>query len=177
MKLFFIFCILYCGPAFSQSTIYDLDVQTPDGNIIKFSNYKGQKILIVSMTADNLTTKNLNFWDSLQRSNSPLVVVLIPANDLGKPVDDSTIKAINGNLSKNLILSASVQVKKAEGQSQDPILQWLTHSDQNAHFNTDVTTNEQIYVVSESGVLYAVLENGVPVTVIDQVLKQQDVTQ
>ena len=53
-----------------------------DGNTINMSTYKGQKILIVSVTAENLLTKDLNFWDSL--SNSPVAVVLIPANDTGK---------------------------------------------------------------------------------------------
>jgi glutathione peroxidase len=177
MKLFFILCILYSGNAFSQSSIYDLDVRTPDGNTINMSNYKGQKILIVSVTAENLLTKDLHFWDSLQRTNAPIAVVLIPANDLGKPFDDSTIEVIKNILSKNLILSASAKVKKAEAQNQDPIFQWLTHSDRNAHFNADVTTNKQIYIVSESGILYAVLEQGVPVTVIDRALKQKDVTQ
>ena len=180
MKLL-ILSFLCCSQVFSQdtvqSTIYDLNIQTPDANTINISNFKGQKILFVSVTVDNLKPEDLVYWDSLQKSNPGLAVVLIPANDLGIAIDDSTIEAINSNVSKNLILSASVQVKKAEGPNQNPVLQWLTHVEQNGHFNEEVTTNEQIYVVSESGILCAVLEQGVPVTVIDRVLKQKDVTQ
>lgn len=180
MKLLLILCILYCGRALSQdtaqSTIYDLNVQTPGGNTISMSTFKGRKIMIVSVSSDNLKVEDLNFWDSIQTSNTSLAVILIPANDLGATVDDSTVQTITSNLSTEIILSEGVLVKKAEGQNQDPILQWLTHSNENSHFNADVTTNEQIYVISESGVLYAVLEKGVPVTVLDEVLKQQDVT-
>lgn len=181
MKLLLILSILYCGEVFSQSatqsTIYDLDIQTPDGNKISMSNYKGRKIMIVSVSSDNLKPEDLNFWDSLQTSNPSLTVLLVPANDLGQAIGDSTILAIDSSLSTNIILSEGVLVKKAEGQNQDPLLQWLTHSNENTHFNMDVTTTEQIYVVSESGILYAVLEKGVSETVIDEVLKQQDVTQ
>ena len=54
-------------------------------------------------------------------------------------------------------------------------MQWLTHAGQNIHFDADVTTDNQLYIISESGILYAVLEKGVPPGVIDQLLKQEDV--
>lgn len=181
MKLL-ILSVLFCSQAFSQDTgrsgIYDLNIQTFAGDSINMATLQGHKILIVSATANNLQPADMNFWDSVQASNSPLAVILIPANDMGNIVnDDSAVNAISTNVPGNIILAAGALVKKQEAQDQNPILQWLTQSNENTHFNTDVVTDEQIYVVSESGVLYAVLEKGVPAQVIDHVLKQPDVTQ
>lgn len=177
MKVILCFFIFYSSQIFSQSSIYDLYIQKPEGDSISMSMFKGNKILIIAVSQDNLQKSDLNFWDSVQISNAPLVVILVPADDFGKTVDDSTIAVIKSNLSTNIILSDDVLVKKSEGQNQDPILQWLTHTDENTHFNAEITSGKQIYVVSESGVLYAVLEKGVPAQVLDQLLKQQDVIQ
>ena len=88
---------------------------------------------------------------------------------------DSYLNNIKNNTSDKLVLSGTVQVKKDKGNNQNPVMQWLTDGNKNSHFNADVETDQQIYVISESGVLYAVLEKGVLPSVIDQVLKQADV--
>ena len=176
MRLIFFLAIFYSVPALSQSSIYELDIQTITGETVSFKAYKGQKILIASVSTDNLQKKGaLVFWDSLKAANPKTAMILMAAGDMGTAVDSAALNNIKNNTSDKLVLSGTVQVKKDKGNNQNPVMQWLTDGNKNSHFNADVETDQQIYVISESGVLYAVLGKGVSPSVIDQVLKQNDV--
>lgn len=174
MKLFFLLAILYSNELFSQSSIYDLALTTLSGQTISLSDYKGRKILIASVIPDSLQKSGiLAYWDSLQAANPKIVLILIPANDF----DNTPNSGILENASHNIVLSASAEVKKDKGINQNPIMQWLTHSGKNSHFNADVETDNQLFIISESGVLYAVLDKGVRQQAVDNVLKQTEVKQ
>lgn len=176
MKLLFIICFFYATSAVSQSSVYDLALQTATGKEVSLGDYKGQKILIASISQDNLDKKDaFYFWDSLQKANPKVAIIIIPANDFGTDTDAVLKTSIVSAAPEGVILASAARVKKDKGQNQNSIMKWLTTGSENSHFDEEVNSDFQIYVISESGVLYAVLEKGVPLSVIDDVLKQDDV--
>ena len=175
MKYFLFFILLYSGQLFAQSSIYDQTVQSEKGKTISLSDYKGKKLLIAVVSTDNLKKKDaINYWDSLQTSNPGVVVFVIPADDISKDTD-TTNNNTQQTSSDKVTVTSIASAKKDKGSSQHPLMQWLTHVVKNSHFDADVETDIQLYVISESGLLYAVLEKGVRQQLIDDVLKQEDV--
>jgi glutathione peroxidase len=177
MKYILFFIFFYCCQVSAQSNIYDFRVQTKNGKSINLQDFKGKKILIASVGAKNLQEKSaFSYWDSIQTANPKIAIIIIPSDDFSEA--DSISASVDGIKvppSSKTTVSASVSVKKDKGDRQNPLMQWLTHAGQNTHFDADVTTEKQLYIISESGVLYAVLEKGVPPVVISQLLKQEDV--
>ena len=158
-----------------KTSIYDLQIQTVEGNKIKMSEFKGKKILIASISPDNLEAEGLAFMDSLQLANPAVVVIAMPASDFGGSRNAEIMLDIKDKTSRKIIVAEQADVKKASHNSQNSLMKWLTHDAENFHFDAEVVTDNQIYIISESGVLYAVLEKGVPNTVIEQLLKQEDI--
>ena len=173
MKYILVLILIYSSQLNAQNSIYDQVVQSSSGTTISLSDFKGSKILIAAISSDNLQKKGaINYWDSLQVSNPKVVFILLPSTDLSTNSDTSQIiTSLNANSSK-VTLTVWVSAKKDNGSKQYPLLQWLTDVGQNSHFNSDVSSENQIYVINESGVLYAVLESGVSAKVLDDVIKQ-----
>lgn len=168
---FFFICLSF------KTSFYDLQIQTLEGNTISMSDFKGRKIFIASISPDNLEVGGLAFMDSLQLAHPAVVIIAVPARDFGGSRNTQILLSVKGNVSRRIIVAAPADVKKANQRSQASIMNWLTHDSENSHFDAEVTTDNQIYIISESGVLYAVLEKGVPAGVIDQLLKQADINQ
>lgn len=160
---------------FVKTSIYDLQIQTVEGNTINMSEFRGKKILIASISHTNLQSEGLVFLDSLQLANPSVVIIAIPANDFGGTGNAETLTAIINKTSRKIIVTAPADVKKEKDRTQNSLMKWLTSNLENFHFDAEVNTDNQLYFVSESGVLYAVLEKGVPTEIIDKLLKQEDV--
>ncbi|MEP6595873.1 MAG: hypothetical protein ABJA71_07990 [Ginsengibacter sp.] len=140
------------------------------------AEFKGKKIAIASLSPASLQQESTHtYWNSFKSGNPNTVLILIPANDFNSVAYPVKMENIKNNLSENIVLSVGVLVKKNNGSSQDAVMQWLTNSEKNFHFNEDVETDVQLYLISESGVLYSVLNKGVPGQVLDDVLNQTEV--
>lgn len=177
MKFIFYIALLYAVPLMSQTSVYDLSVNTAYGGELSLQHYKGRKILVAIVSVENLNRKGaLDFWDSLRITNPKVGFILIPAADMDTVSDDSAaMEEVRSNTSKSLILSDSGVVRKGKREKQSTLVSWLTDVKQNKHFDADVETDQQIYVISESGELYAVMEKGVRMSVLNEVLKYDDV--
>jgi glutathione peroxidase-family protein len=190
MKLIFFFLLFCCLHGASQTKFYDLDVETAYGGRFSLSQYKGQKVVIAAVNIDNFKRKNaLQYWDSLQTAHPKIAFVLIPSDDHDSTVDggtptsdsvatteDSTIlQDVKGRVSETMVLAEMGKVKKAQGSKQHPLMRWLTDAKLNKHFNLEVESDVQIYVVSESGELYSVLTKDTRPAFLNAVLKQDDV--
>ncbi len=177
MKYLLILLFFITGRSFSQTSLFDIQLQSLDGNLIQMKDYKGKKIVVSVVSPVILQSYLLAFLDSLQLSNPSVIVIAVPATDF-RGIDDSLkIEALKENNTSHIIVAAAGKVKKSNGIKQNRLLQWLTNSSQNNHFDADVTTDAQLYIISESGVLYSVLEKETPVSLINQLLKQPDVKQ
>lgn len=175
---FFITCLfLYAGALSAQSSVYSISIQGLNGKTISLSDYKGKKIIIAAVSADNLQKGQLRFLDSIQANNPSVAVITVPASDYKGANDSLTIDGVKKSNTLKMQVAAADGVKKANGARQNRLMQWLTSVSLNTHFDLDVTTDNQLYVISESGILYAVLEKGAPPGLINQLLKQDDVKQ
>jgi hypothetical protein len=76
---------------------------------------------------------------------------------------------------KEFLVSDSGGVKKDKGERQHPLVRWLTDIKQNQYFDGDVESDLQLYVISESGVLYAIMAKGVRMAVLNEVLHADDI--
>jgi glutathione peroxidase len=175
MKLFLLAMFFYAGDLLAQSQVYDITIPKIDGTSVSLSSYKGKKIVVLSVSPGNIQNGTLAVLDSLQAANPSFVVIAVPATDFAGNDDSLKIDAIKKNSPRHVIVAAADAVKKSNGAKQNRLLQWLTNSSQNTHFDADVTTDVQLYLISESGILFAVLEKGTPTSLIVQLLKQADV--
>ncbi|MBL7699867.1 MAG: hypothetical protein JNK79_16995 [Chitinophagaceae bacterium] len=177
MRYIFYIALLYSFPLMSQTSIYDLKVQTAYGGELRLQHLKGRKILIAVVSVENLNRKGgLELWDSITTANPNVACILIPASDMDTVSNDSAaMVSVRTKTSKKLILSDVGSVRKDRGEKQHPLMRWLTDVSQNEYFNSDVTTDQQLYVISESGILYAIMEKGVRMAVVNEVLKSADV--
>jgi hypothetical protein len=177
MRLIFFIAIMYSLPVLSQTSIYDLDIPSAYGGKLGLQDYKGHKLVIAVVSVEELNRKGaLQFWDSLKTANPKVGIIVIPAGDMDTVANDSAAMAgIKSKPSEKFILSESSPVKKDKGEKQHPIVRWLTNVKQNKYFDADVESDQQIYVISESGILYAIMAKGVPTAVLNEVLKSGDV--
>lgn len=177
MKFIFLFVILCSTNLLAQNKIYDQSIQTLDDRTISMSRFSGSKILIASVSPDRLKKKTLAQLDSLQTANPSVIVIAVPALDFGGSDNTELVAQIKKNNARKIIITTASEVKKENGDRQSGLLQWLTHGTKNSHFDTEVATDNQLYFISESGILYAVLESGAPSSLVDKLLKQEDVKQ
>lgn len=171
MNIFIVLFLSLTG-IFSKTNIYDIKVKTVEGRIFDLTQCKGKKIVVATIRPSSLQNEKFHFFDSIQKANPNLIIIAIPATDFTAFGD--TISSINYNSSLNLILVAPSFVKKSAGKSQHPLMTWLTSLEQNNHFDAEVKTDDQLYFVNESGVLYAILEKGAPLKVIAKTLSAID---
>jgi glutathione peroxidase len=145
--------------------LYQVQCKGIDQQPINLAAFKGKKILIAIIDAGKPNREQLLSLDSLYRQNTgSLAVIAVPVNDFNGTLPQQQLK---GLLFDTLKLSFPVTeiggAQKKQGASQYPLLQWLTHRLQNGHFDQDVEEANQLYVINESGVLYATLRRfGLP---------------
>lgn len=177
MRFLLVLVFLYSLPVLGQNKFHDLNVETAYGGKFDMSQFKGQKVVVTAISIENLKKRStLQFWDSLKTANPKIGFLLIPANDVGADSDDSTaMREVMVRTPEKIMLSGAGRVKKDNGDKQHPIMQWLTDVKKNRHFDMEVESDVQIYVVSESGELYAVLTKDTRLEVLNEVLKQDDV--
>jgi glutathione peroxidase len=169
---FFLIGVIFL-PFLFLSSIYDIQVESVNGDTISLSNYTNKKILITVINAAEPDPSQLEALDSLQKNDTSLVVIAVPANEFGGPGSDSAIAAMQDSLGLEILITKSSYVTKGSGDNQVLLFKWLTDVNENSHFDTDVETVGKFFIVSKTGILYSVLSNDVPADILDQVLDQQ----
>ena len=156
---------------FSQHSLYDMHFGSSEDRPVTMSDYKGKKTLIVVAGPASLQAKSsARYLGDIQKKYPAVSVVIIPVADSSHPSADPVPK--DKAMVANTRYSALVASKEKE---RHPLLQWLSDSKQNHHFDVTLKNDEQFFVISESGVLYAVLEKGVSDAILKEVLTAKDV--
>jgi glutathione peroxidase len=167
----YLLAILLTAPFFYQD-IYDFEMKSADGKgEISFRSFAGKKILITPMKQGTVDTAKISDLNLLQIKNPDLKVILVPAIDLDDKGSDKWPK-IKDSLSLGIQIAKPVYVQKFSGRKQHPLFAWLTHVKLNGHFNMDVEGNGQYFLISEKGVLYAVLAGDTPAEVLNRALSE-----
>ena len=141
------------------SSIYQLQFEGIDNNIIDMSSYINEQIIVFEFDAANPDRQQIIALDSLYKNSNNLVIIAVPVKDF-----DST--AIS-NDSLRIILKDSLQVSypvtgislaQKDSPGQHPLLNWVTHLESNNHFNDDINDAGYMFVISKTGILYSIME-------------------
>ena len=174
MKYKILSAILFVTITNWQSSIYDIQVLPVDGsNSISLSSYANKKILIATISAANPDKTKLIWLNSLQQADTSLRIIVVPASDLGGAGNDTSIATLKTSLSLRYVITKSANVKKNAGSNQHSLFKWLTHVSENTHFDKDVESIDQLFIVSKSGTLYSILDRKVSASVLSQALNQE----
>jgi len=169
---FFYSSILFLVLLLFQGSIYDVQIISVQNSTISISSFANKKILITTINCENPNTAQLLFLDSLQNTDTSLRVIVVPALDFGGIEHDAALVSLSNTLGLDFTIIRSAFVKKAAGNNQHPLFRWLTDVNENWHFNTDVESIGQFFIVSKTGNLYSVLSNDVSREILNQVLNQ-----
>lgn len=176
MKFILIAAILSGFQLNAQRSAYDFSITDAKGNFISLSDFKGKRLVIATVAKQSLETKTaFKYWDSIQKANPAICFFIIPMNDFGSDsTSEISLSATKANPA-GVSLSRAVSAKKGKGEKQDPLLKWLTNASENGHFDEDVFADQQMFVISEAGVLYAVIGKGTRSAVLNEILNQAEI--
>ena len=135
-----------------KPTIYSFRVESIDGGVIDFSQYKGKKILIVNTASKCGYTPQYEGLEKLYRQHKDkLVIIGFPSNDFlwQEPGSNDDIRQFcSSKYDVTFPMAAKIHVK---GFYKAPIYQWLTHKEQNGMENSSVSWNFNKYLINEQG--------------------------
>lgn len=145
------------GMALGQSTFYQLNINDLDNNQIALSNFTGEKILITECSMASPDLRKLKFLDSLYMNNpNTLDIIVVPTEDFDTTFGRIDLKKLLiDSLHFHFIVSAPGYGTKAKAGKQLPLMKWLTNAVNNRHFDNDLLSVNQTFVISETGVLFA----------------------
>lgn len=160
-----------------ESSLYDMQFKSLDTGTIDMSSYKSKKLIIVEFHAGKPNYAQLLSLDTLYRQHkNNLSVIAVPVADFGQAMPEKDlIKLVRDSLKLSYPVTAVSNAQKKQGYGQHSLLQWLTSKAKNRHFDADVEEEGQLYVISETGILYAVLKQKISPTgsMMQEVLGRQ----
>ena len=135
--------------------IYSLPVKTIEGKNIDLGNYKGRKILFVTLpsSASDSSVSSSNLSALAMKFKSALVIIGVPDKETGSEDQKESFKKRYAVEQDNFVLAEGAKVDN----KQSPLFQWLTSKDKNGHFDQANTIAGQKFFVDEAGELYAVM--------------------
>jgi len=138
----------------SPESFYEIKINSIEGELIDFNNFKGKKVLIVNVASFCGFTSQYKALEQLSNDfKENLVVLGVPCNQFGgqEPNDEKQIQDFcEKNYGVSFLLSEKVDVK---GSKQHPLYQWLSNKKLNGKLNSSVKWNFQKYLIDENGQL------------------------
>ena len=132
--------------------IYNIKINSLQGNPIDLLQFKGKKILFVNVASKCGFTAQYKDLQKLQDIyNDTLVIIGLPCNQFGKqePGNASEIQEFcKVNYGVTFLITEKIDVK---GKNQHPLYKWLTDKDSNGKQNSTVKWNFQKYLIDEQG--------------------------
>ncbi|TCK64883.1 glutathione peroxidase [Winogradskyella wandonensis] len=136
----------------ATESLYDIAINSLQGNKIDLSEFKGKKILFVNVASKCGFTPQYRELQELHDTYSDKVVVIgVPCNQFGKqePGSNSDIQEFcQVNYGVSFLITEKIDVK---GENQHPLYRWLTKKAINGKQNTTVKWNFQKYLIDEEG--------------------------
>ena len=136
----------------SPMSIYDISINSIDGNKLNLEDFKGKYILFVNGASNCGFTRQYKDLQQLFDENSDkLVVVGVPCNQFGAQEPGSE-KEISIFCSEKYDVTFPMTEKiSVRGTNQHPLYKWLTSKQQNGIKNSSVKWNFQKYLVDKDG--------------------------
>jgi glutathione peroxidase len=137
------------------ASFYSLVAKDINGNEIKFSDFKGKKVLIVNTASNCGFTAQYEALETLYRQfANKLIIIGFPSNDF-KEQESADNKNIDNFCKKNYgvtfpLMEKSIVIKQ---QHQNEVHKWLSDMTINGWCHQEPTWNFCKYLVDEQGVL------------------------
>ena len=140
-----------------STNLYDYSFTSIDGKIIKMSDFKGKKLMIVNTASECGYTPQYEQLEKVYKQyKDQLVIIGFPTNDFGKQEPGSNTEIAKFCKSKYDVTFPMSEKITVKGDSTHPIYQWLTRRVLNGKVDSEIAWNFQKYIISESGQLIAV---------------------
>lgn len=142
------------------ASIYDYEVKDLEGNLFRFSDLKGKKIMIVNTASKCGLTPQYKELQALyeQYGDKDFVIVGFPANNFAsqEPGTDKEIATFcEQNYGVTFPMMSKVSVK---GDDMHEVYQFLTEKSKNGLQDSTLKWNFQKYLINENGVLEKVID-------------------
>jgi len=137
----------------AQNSIYNIDLESIDNELIDLSNYKGKYILFVNVASYCGYTSQYSDLQKLHENYKNLEVIGLPCNQFlfQEPFSEDTIqKFCSSNYGVNFLMTKKINVK---GRNQHELYKWLTKKELNGNMDSKVKWNFQKYLVGKNGEL------------------------
>lgn len=138
-------------------SIYDIHINTLEGDSLDLGQFAGKKILIVNVASKcGFTPQYKDLQELNELYGDKLVIIGVPCNQFmnQEPGDASEIATFcERNYGVTFQITEKVDVK---GKDQHPLYSWLTEKAKNGSEDSDVKWNFQKYLISEKGELLGV---------------------
>jgi glutathione peroxidase len=145
---------------FTADDIYNQPLKDIDGNTIQLSGYSDKKILfiILPVSGEDSAVTPAQLTTLANKYAGSLVVIGVPAEEWGFTSSiKAQVKSLYSGQPSNFILAEGMKVKKASGEQQSQLFQWLTDKNRNKHFDREIMGTGEKFFVDEDGALYGVI--------------------
>jgi len=173
MKIILFILSFFCLSFSPLSGIYDIQVQTLEGTNFSFGAAQGKKILIAEFNGTAPDNDFLLLLESIQKTSKTTKIIAVPATDFGSTIQTQNLVQLKTNLKLSFIITQPLAIKKDKGATQNSLFKWLTNvANGNGHFNEEVLNDNQMYFVSESGLMYALAGKGTQKNLVMELLNR-----
>lgn len=151
---------------------YNLVIQDINDSTVHMSSFQGKNVVVAEFDASNPDLDFLSGLDNLEASDSGLVVLMVPATDFHGSLNSRQLQTLKSAIKGRNLVTETGMVSKSAGNAQLSLFKWLTNVSENTHFDTDVTAENQIFLISPKGELYAALGKATPIELVSSLLKK-----
>lgn len=132
----------------------NIKINTLQGEVLNFSNFKGKKILFVNVASKcGFTPQYKGLQELYDKNKDKLVIIGVPCNQFGSQ-ESGTSSEIQEFCKINYGVTFPITEKiEVKGEKQHPLYQFLTKKENNGKKNSSVKWNFQKYLVDENGIL------------------------
>ena len=164
--MFVLLHLLFSFTQYSSMTdtasIHSFKVESIDGKIIDFSDFKGKKILIVNVASEcGYTKQYAQLQELYELHQENLVIIGFPSNDFGgqEPRSAEEIQQFcSSKFGVTFPLTTKVNIKSSPVH---PIYEWLTKKSKNGVLDAEVKWNFNKFLINENGKLEKALPSSV----------------
>lgn len=151
-------------------SIYDLSVESINGERISMASFKGKRIVVASLDGGSPSLEKITFLDSVAAAVPDVQFIVVPSIEQDKPAQEDKIGEALATTKSSLLIIKPGKLSKETKEGQQNIFQWLTKVENNTHFNMDGEPG-QYFFISAEGTLYAFAEAGAPNRVLLELLR------
>lgn len=140
------------GIKMKLDSIYDIKIDSLEGQAIQLADFKGQYMLFVNVASKcGFTSQYKGLQELYENYKEKLIVIGVPCNQFGGQ-EPGTPEAIAEFCEDNYGVSFPITEKvDVKGTDQHPLYQWLTQKINNGVKDSSVKWNFQKYLIDPKG--------------------------